>query len=502
MDELMEDFTGTSGCLRLGNAILSNLPDGVGGPTYDRAQLTPGIVHIGLGNFHRAHQSWYIHRLMQQGLAQDWGIIGAGVRAFDNAQREKLAAQDYLTTLIELDPSGSLAEIVGSMIGYVPVEEGNGALIRQMADPVIRIVSLTVTESGYFLDPATKRFDPDCADIRHDAANPDTPRTAFGAIVAALKLRRDRGLGPFTCASCDNLPGNGKILQEVVTGLAEMSDPVLAGWIRAHVTFPNSMVDCIVPATGPRELALVHDFGLNDTVPVTHENFRQWVVEDKFCAGRPPLEQVGVTISDRVHDFEAMKLRMLNGGHQIIVAPADILGLTTISQTMQDPLIKGMFRKIARSEIAPHIRAVPGMKPDAYVDLIDARFSNPAIVDTVRRVAFDGSSRHTGAVLPIIRDAIASGAPLDGLALSQALWARMCAGTREDGSQIEPNDPLWDDLTRAANAAQTHPQDWLEQRQFYGEIADDPRFCAAFARWLTALYTDGTRATLDAYVNG
>ncbi|MAC79039.1 MAG: mannitol dehydrogenase [Rhodobacteraceae bacterium] len=486
--------------IKLCTAALPDLPPDIARPTYDRAALTPGIVHIGLGNFHRAHQSWYLHRLMQQGQAQDWAIIGAGIRPNDEVQRLKLAAQDYLTTLIELDPKGTSAEVVGSMIGYVPVTEGNGPLIDRMSDPAIRIVAMTVTEGGYFLDPATKKFDPTHPDIAHDIAQPLAPRTAFGAIVAALARRRAAGDGPFTCMSCDNLPGNGTILHSVVTTLAQKIDPALADWIETHVTFPNSMVDCIVPATGPKELALVHDFGIDDAVPVTHENFRQWVIEDRFCAGRPPLERVGVTLTDLVHDYEAMKLRILNGGHQIIAAPAEILHVETIHDTMSDPLIKGLFRKIALEEMAPHIHDVPGMTPQAYVDLIDQRFSNPRIADTVRRVAFDGSNRHTGAVLPVIRDAVATGKPLEGLALSQALWARMCEGTREDGSRIAPNDPVWDELVIVAKAAREDPQAWLEQRHFYGALADDPRFAQAFTRWLTLIWAGGTRAALTAYL--
>ncbi len=488
--------------MKLNTANLSALPAGIERPRYDRASLKPGIIHIGLGNFHRAHQAWYLHQLMQQGKALDWAIIGAGVRAQDAVVREKLAAQDYLTTLIELDPSGKSAEVVGSMIGYVPIEDGHGPLIAQMADPNIRIVSLTVTEGGYFLDPATKKFDPTHPDIQHDIAHPTSPRTAFGAIIAALKFRRDSGAGPFTCQTCDNLPGNGAILREVILGLSRLSDPDLAEWIERNVSFPNSMVDCIVPATGPRELALAKELGVDDAAPVTHENFRQWVIEDDFCAGRPPWEEVGATISDQVHEFEAMKLRILNGGHQVVADVGEILSVETISGCMDQPKIRGLFRKVALEEIAPHIHAVPGMTPAAYVDLIDSRFSNPAIIDTVRRVAFDGSSRHTGAVLPIIRDAVASGKPLDGLALSQALWARMCAGHREDGSVIEGNDPVWDDLVSAATAAMDDPQVWLEQRHFYGSLADDARFASAFAKWLRQIWAEGAEAALDTYLNG
>ena len=499
MDELMKDRDTKP--VPLSNATLADLPAHVERPTYDRSTLTPGIVHIGLGNFHRAHQAWYLHRLMQEGLAHDWAIIGASVRPEDAAQRAKLVGQDHLTTLIELDPAGISAELIGSMIDYLPIELGHGALIAKMSDPQIRIVSLTVTEGGYFLDPSTKTFDPTHPDILHDAENLAAPRTAFGAIVAALRARKNAGLRPFSCQSCDNLPGNGAILRKVIVGLAQLADPDLGLWIDQQCSFPNSMVDCIVPATGPSELALVRSLGVDDAAPVTHENFRQWVIDDDFCAGRPAWEDVGATLSTRVHDYEAMKLRILNGGHQVIANSAEILGLNTIADAMAHPLIKGMFRKIALDEIAPHISSVPGMTPAQYIDLIELRFSNPAIQDTVRRVAFDGASRHTGAILPVIREAIATAAPLDGLALSQALWARMCMGLREDGTEIEPNDPVWSDLNTIALAARTEPITWLEQRQFYGDIVESGAFCRAFGTAWCRLEKGGVAAALRAYLN-
>ena len=268
----MDDMAHTDQPVVLSDRTLATLPHDVMRPTYDRTQLRPGIVHIGLGNFHRAHQAWYLHRLMQAGHAQDWASIGAGVRAYDAAMRDKLLAQDCLTTLIELDPAGRSAEVTGAMIGFVPVEDDNAALIAQMADPAIRIVALTVTEGGYYIDPVTKAFDANHPDIVYDAAHPDAPRSAFGAMIAALRLRRDAGTGPFTGQSCDNLQGNGAILRQTVVSLARLSDPDLADWIDVHCTFPDAMVDCIVPATGPKELELVRSFGIQDAAPVTHEN--------------------------------------------------------------------------------------------------------------------------------------------------------------------------------------------------------------------------------------
>lgn len=487
---------------KLSNAVLRDLPSGVTGPTYDRAAVTAGIVHIGMGNFHRAHQAWYLHRLMQQGLALDWGIIGAGVRPSDAAQRERLAAQDYLTTLIELDPAGRSAEIVGSIIGFVPVEEDNAALIAQMADPAIRIVSLTVTEGGYYFDPVTKAFDADHPDIRHDVAHPDQPRTAFGAMIAAFRQRRAAGHGAFTAQSCDNLQGNGALLQQTVISLATLIDPDLADWIDHNSAFPNSMVDCIVPATGPRELELAKGYGLDDAAPVTHENFRQWVLEDSFCAGRPEWETVGATFTDDVHAYEAMKIRILNGGHQLIANAGEVLSIEYISGCMEHDLIGDYFRKVAKTEISAQVPAVQGQTPQAYADLIDRRFSNPEIIDTVRRVAFDGSSRQTGFILPTLRAALAGNDPMDGLALSQAIWARMCEGSREDGSAIEPNDPIWDDLTSAAKAARSDPLAWLAQQDLYGDLAENQDFRSRFRHWLSMIWTDGLEAALQAYLKG
>jgi mannitol 2-dehydrogenase len=492
MDELMS----ASRPIALSDATLSDLSVGIGRPRYDRRHLTPGIVHIGLGNFHRAHQAWYTHRLMQEGRALDWAILGAGVRPYDAAMRGKLLAQDCLTTLIELAPEGRSAEVTGPMIDYLPIEEGNGPLVRAMADPRIRIVALTVTEGGYYIDPTTGELDVAHPDVVHDAEHPDRPRTAFGAMVAALRLRRAAGQGPFSGLSCDNLRGNGTILRQVVTDLARMQEPALADWIEARAAFPNSMVDSIVPATGPAELALVREMGIADAVPVTHENFRQWVIEDAFCAGRPDWDRAGATFTDDVHPYEMMKIRILNAGHQVLANAGELLSVPTIAECMAHPAISAFFRKVEREEILPHVAPVPGMTPEAYLALIERRFGNPAIRDTTRRVAFDGSSRHTGFVLPILRDRLATGGSVEGLALVEALWARMCAGRREDGSGIEPNDPQWPVLLAAALAARERPRAWLEQSALYGDLRDAPRFAEAFERWLATIWRDGTQAAL------
>ena len=486
--------------LPLGLSHLDRLPPDIVRPAYDRQALNAGMVHIGLGNFHRAHQAWYLHQLMQRGLAQDWAIIGAGVRRYDVAMREKLKAQDCLTTLVELDPKGTKIEVIGSMIDYLPIEADNSALISKMADPSIRIVSLTVTEGGYYLDPNSGAFDTNHPEIVHDVEHPDTPCTAFGAMVAALKRRRAAGHSPLTAMSCDNLQGNGEMLRDCVVGLARLTDPDLAAWIDTEGAFPNSMVDCIVPATGPDLIAQVEDLGFSDAAPVSHENFRQWVIEDHFCAGRPAWEAVGATLTNDVLSYEAMKLRILNGGHQLLANVGEILGVETIAGCMADADIAGFHRKVQQDEILPQVAPVPEITPSAYLEMVEARFANPAIHDTTRRVAFDGSSRHAGFLLPTLRDRLTDGGAVEGFALAEAFWARMCAGTREDGSEIAPNDPFWDDLKTLALGTKNKPEVWLTQHAYDGQLAQSDAFKSAFCAWLDKIWADGSRATLAAFL--
>jgi len=500
-DNLMTPSIQEKGDRALSNKTLSILPSSVKTPNYNRSHLKAGIIHIGIGNFHRAHLAWYLHRLMQKGLAIDWAIIGAGVRQGDSVMRARLLKQDCLTTLIELDAKGNQAmEVTGAMIDYLPVEANNHALIKAMADPDIRIVSLTITEGGYYQDPATGKLDITHPDILYDAKHPARPRTAFGAMVAALRARRDRGAGPFTGLSCDNLQSNGAILRQAIIGLAELSDAELAAWIDYHCSFPNSMVDCIVPATGPAEFALVKKLGIEDNAPVTHEDFRQWVIEDNFCAGRPDWDKVGAEFSQYVHHHETQKIRMLNGGHQILANTAEIMGLHTISQAMRHPLIGAMFAKVQQEEILPHITPPPGHDVSDYLTLISTRFANEAIIDTVRRVAFDGAARHVGFILPSLRDGLTENSSITGLALIEAIWARMCLGLREDGSVIEANDPSWEMLIKIAWQARTTPRCWLEMSHIYGDLNKEERFTSAFEEALSSLYQNGIEHTITAYL--
>ncbi|MGR3466093.1 mannitol dehydrogenase family protein [Limimaricola sp.] len=485
----------------LNAAALDRLPEGVDGPGYARAGLVAGIVHIGVGNFHRAHMAVYLDRLFATGTDHDWAICGAGVRPGDAKMRDALEAQDWLTTVVELDPAGLSARVTGAMIDFTEIDSAK--LVARMCDPAIRIVSLTVTEGGWFVDARSGGFDETHPDIRHDAQAPDAPKTAFGMILAALKRRREAGLAPFTVMSCDNLPENGHVAKQTVVGLAALSDAGFADWVAANVAFPNSMVDCITPATSDRERAIVRDrFGLNDAVPVACEPFRQWVLEDNFPQGRPRLEQVGAEFVADVAPFELMKLRILNGGHAAIAYASALLGHHFVHDAMADPRIVSWLAALETREIIPTLAPIEGVDFETYRRKVAERFANPEIGDTIPRLCFDGTNRQPKFILPVIRDALAAGRPVEGLALEVAMWCRYCAGTDEAGAAIAPNDDNAEDLKRRALATKDDPSAFLSNAAVFGDLGDNPTFADAFARQIGAVWADGVAAALDRYAKG
>ncbi|SMX34696.1 mannitol dehydrogenase family protein [Actibacterium lipolyticum] len=480
---------------------LKDLPDDVSVPAYDRAQLSAGILHFGVGNFHRAHQAVYLDALFNKGLGRDWALVGAGVMPGDAKARDVLAAQDYLTTVVEQEAGASTARVTGPMIDFV--EPGDAqAIIARLADPEIRIASLTITEGGYFIDPATDKFDPGHPQIVADAASPDTPKTVFGILVAGLSARRAAGQEPFTIMSCDNIPHNGVVARNTVVGLARLVDPELADWISANVAFPNGMVDRITPATSDRERSILEqDFGVQDGWPVFCENFTQWVLEDNFTCGRPPLEEVGVQFVPDVSPYELMKIRILNGGHAIIAYPAGLMDIHFVHEAMEHPLIRAFLEKVEREEVIPSVPPVPDTDLGEYYQLIETRFANPKIGDTVRRLCLDGSNRQPKFIVPTITDRLAAGGSVDGLALESALWCRYCFGTTDSGAQIAPNDPSWDRLKTVAQAAKDNPAEWLAMEDIYGDTGRNPNFVDAFTKALNALWKDGTAAVLTRYLD-
>jgi mannitol 2-dehydrogenase len=487
--------------IKLSAAALANLPPGIDVPQYRRSDLSAGVLHFGVGNFHRAHQAVYLDDLFNLGLDPDWAVIGAGVRGADAAVRERLARQDWLTTVVEQEATSSRARITGSMIDFLPPGDAAAAL-GVLARPQTRIVSLTITEGGYYISPATQTFDSTHRDIVSDARDIAAPKTVFGLIVAGLLRRRELGLAPFTIMSCDNIPGNGHVAQNAVAGLAALVDPEAAEWIRREVAFPNSMVDRITPATTEREREMLREsFGLDDEWPVFCEEFRQWVLEDHFPTGRPALETVGVTFTSDVAPYELMKIRILNGGHAAIAYPAALLDLHFVHEAMEDPQIRAFLSKLTRSEIIPTVPSPLGVDLEAYRELIARRFANPKIGDTISRLCFDGSNRQPKFILPAAADRLKARGGVAGLALVSALWCRYCFGESESGRVIAANDPSWERLRAAARQARGDARAFLDMRDIFGALALDTDYVAAFSAALSSLWTRGVRVTLTDYIS-
>ena len=487
---------------RLSAANLAKIGAGAAVPSYNRSELAAGIIHFGVGNFHRSHQAVYLDDLFNTGRDHDWAIVGAGVMPFDEEMRSRLAGQDFLTTVVEQDADASSARVMGAMIDYLGPED-RAAIVDRLDDPAIRIVSLTITEGGYYIDPASGVFDPAHPDIVADGADPDHPKTVFGLILAGLKRRRAEGTAAFTVMSCDNIPHNGVVTLKALAGLAALSDPALAAWIAGNLACPNGMVDRITPATGERERAmLAKQFGIEDISPVFCESFKQWVLDDNFPAGRPALEDVGVQFVPDVTPYESMKIRILNGGHALIAYPAGLMDVHFAHEAMQSPLIRAFLEKVEREEIIPVVPPVPDTDLSAYLDLIETRFAKPTIGDTVQRLCFDGSNRQPKFILPSVLDRLQQGLDITGLALESALWCRYCHGTTDSGEAIAANDPAWDRLHAAAKAARADPMAWLVMEDIYGEVGRSEVFRRRFGHALAALWKDGTENVLQSYLDG
>lgn len=483
-------------------ANLADIASTAAVPAYRREQLKAGILHFGVGNFHRAHQAIYLHELFNKGRDLDWAILGAGIMPSDRLMKEKLEAQDFLTTVVEQDNNRSAATVTGPMTGILTAPDFD-KIVAALADPAIRIVSMTITEGGYYIDPATGKFDPTHPAMVADAGDPSHPKSVFGLIISGLKARRAAGIPPFTVMCCDNIPGNGEVTEATVTGLANLSDPDFADWIEENVAFPNAMVDRITPATGEREIGIARDtYGIDDKWPVFCEEFKQWVLEDKFPLGRPALEEVGVTFVPDVAPYELMKLRILNGGHAAIAYPAALMDIHFVHESMENPLIRAYLAKLENEEIIPIVPPVPNTSLADYFRLIESRFLNPKIGDTIPRLAQDGSNRQPKFILPSTADRLAKGLDVTGLALVSALWCRYFEGVTDSGKDIIFNDPSADRLHATALASKDDPLAFLALSDIFGKVGENPQFIKRFGEALASLRSVGTAETLQRYLDG
>ncbi len=473
---------------RLRADTLNTAKPGTRRPGYDRARLTPGIVHLGLGAFFRAHGAEYTDDVLERNFGS-WGIVGASLQRPD--QRDRLKPQDCLYTLIERAPAGDKARIIGSLLDVVVARENPEILLRRMADPATKIVSLTITEKGYCHDPATGKLDQKHPDIVHDLAHPAAPRSAIGFVVEALRRRRDAGAAPFTVLCCDNLPSNGKLVGGFVSDFARLHDDTLASWIATNAAFPSTMVDRIVPAAADADLAAAKVLtGLTDEAPVAHEPFRQWVIEDAFVGGaRPRWEEAGAQIVSEVAPFENMKLKLLNASHSALAYLGYLAGHETITETVSNPIFRQYVQKLWHREIIPVFPATPGMDLDAYVAALLVRYSNPAIRHRTWQIAMDGSQKLPQRLLGTIRARLQAGLPLPALALAVAVWMRYVGGIDEKGAPIDVRDPLAkllrEKLDAAGNDARARVAALLGVTAVFG---DDLGHNAAFRDAVTSAY--------------
>ena len=487
--------------MRLSASTYAALPPGVATPSYDRGAVTAGIVHFGVGGFHRAHQAMYLDRLMNDGLALDWGICGVGVLPHDRRIVDTLTAQDGLYTLVVKHPDGRREpRVIGSIVEMLFAPDDPQVVVDRLADPRTRVVSLTITEGGYLVNQVTGEFDAQDPAIRADLEEGAAPRTVFGFVVAGLAARRAAGNTPFTVMSCDNLPGNGDVARRMMTAFARLKDPSLADWMDEHVAFPNSMVDRITPVTAPEDVArLSEESGVDDGWPVVCEPFTQWVLEDHFTDGRPPLEQAGVQLVDDVVPYELMKLRLLNASHQALCYLGYLAGYRYAHEVCRDPLFVDFLLGYMEDEGSPTLPEVPGVDLDAYRHELIERFANPEVRDTLARLCAESSDRIPKWLVPVINRNLETGGRIDRSALVVASWARYAEGVDEQGEPIEVVDRIKERVMAAAARQGDDPLAFLRDRDLFGGLVDDERFTGVFTDALSALRSKGARETLQSW---
>lgn len=455
---------------------------------YERGHLKTGIMHFGVGGFHRAHQAMYIDRLLRQGKASEWAICGVGVMPADAQMRDALTGQDMSYMLLTRTPDGTeKGKRIGSIVDYLFAPEDPQAVIDRIGSPETKIITLTVTEGGYNIHETTGEFMLDTPGVAKDLNGQELPETTYGLIVAGLRKRRDDNQGGLTILSCDNLQHNGRIAKKAIVSFARAKDPELANWIEDNVSFPSSMVDRITPVTTSREIDHVNrELGIKDAWPVAAEDFVQWVVDDDFVAGRPPFEDAGVTMVDDVTPYELMKLRLLNASHQALAYLGHLAGHKYAHDAVRDPEIRDYLKEYmlqARQTLAP----VPGVQLDEYCETLLDRFGNEAIADTLTRLGTDGSDRIGKFVLPVATDLIAQGKDASYAAGIVAAWALVTELVRTGGIEALADDRQADEIERTFAAAGGDATKMIQSPVIFGELADSPEFAAQVAAQYEAL---------------
>ncbi|WP_414473586.1 mannitol dehydrogenase family protein [Microvirga sp. M2] len=487
---------------RLSDATLADLPNAVMRPRYDRRAVTTGIVHLGVGAFHRAHQAVYVDDV----LAQDphWGIVAASLRSPDTS--DALEPQNGLYTLSIRSGEGEALRVIGSIGRVIVAPQAVDDLLGVMTDPRTRIVSLTVTEKGYCHDPATGMLNETHPDVVHDLQNPHQPRSAPGFIVEALRRRRMAGIAPFTVLTCDNLPSNGRTVKRVLTRFAELSDPAFGRFVADEVSCPSTMVDRIVPATSDEDRQRIREtLGLSDAWPVVTEPFTQWVIEDRFPQGRPAWEESGAQFVTDVEPYEHMKLRLLNGSHSTLAYLGYLAGYETVADTMADGSFERLITGLMNQEVTPTLHMPADADLTAYKRALIERFKNPALRHRTWQIAMDGSQKLPQRLLGTVRDRLRENASIDRLALGVAAWMRYVTGVDEQGGVIDVRDPMAVRLRETADRAGGSPErlagGLFAMREIFGDdLPRDPRFTGPVGTALARLYAQGAKRTVAEWI--
>ncbi|MCU0472120.1 MAG: mannitol dehydrogenase family protein [Bacteroidales bacterium] len=479
--------------IKLNAKNLSLLPKEVAIPAYDRSKIKTGIVHIGIGGFHRAHQAFYTDQVLHRNSVKDWGICGIALLAGDRKIFDTLSDQDGLYTLMTTEPDGTLtARVIGSVVEYLFAPDNTSAVLGKIADPDIKIITLTITEGGYNFNAATGDFLNDEPSIQWDLKNPKNPKTVFGYLTQALKLRRDRGIAGLTIQSCDNIQKNGDTTRKMLLAYIKEAEPGLIDWIEKNITFPNSMVDRITPVTTPSDIDnLKSAYGIEDKWPVVCEPFIQWVIEDIYTNGRPEWEYVGVQFVTDVGPYERMKISLLNAGHSLLGLPGALHGYSYIHEVVHDQLFAIFLCDFMDKEVTPILDEVPGINLDAYKKSLIERFGNSQIKDKVARICHQSSAKIPKFLLPTIMEQLKAGGPVNRSALVIAAWCRYSEGIDEVGNKYQVDDEMKEILQEKALLSHKDHLAFLRIESIFGDLINSGRFTDTYIDALLSLYNKG-----------
>lgn len=480
-----------------------NLPEILGHiqiPSYNRSKVKAGIVHVGVGGFHRAHEAFYTNELLQKGET-DWGICGVALLDFDQKIYNVLKDQDGLYTLIVKELNGDMnVQVIGSIVEYLFAPENPLAVIEKMANPETKIITLTITEGGYNFNEATGEFQIENPLVQHDLKNPNNPKTIFGYLTQALKLRKERGLKGCTIQSCDNIQENGHVTKKMLLSYVEVAEPSLLGWIEQNVSFPNSMVDRITPVTAQSDIDILDsEFGIQDQWPVVCEPFKQWVIEDNFIEGRPNWEDVGAQFVKNVAPYEVMKLSLLNAGHSVLGVLGALVGYNTIDEVVNDKAIKTFLASFMDKEVIPVLNGLEGVDLVSYKKSLIERFGNINIKDQVSRICSESSAKLPKFLLPTAFKQLEINGSIEHIAFVIAAWAIYSKGVDEKGLEIDIKDAMRNELYKQALSAVRDPKIFLEFKNVFGDLVNSEKFVTAYTKSYNNIVLNGVKKCVEEF---